>query len=168
MVSVDEALARGKVSPEDACALFDSLPSVTPEEMIGLWKGESFDTGHPSDGQLLESGWFGKRFADDNTVDPLVFHTREGGTFPVDPRRAMALMANGAYLPDVRSQCETTTSKARLRKIEHRGVVSTGMIYNELPIIDNFRKVDENTLLGMMDNIELPGPPFFFIIRRHN
>ena len=40
---------------------------------------------------------------------------------------------------------------ARLREINFRGKVSSAMMYNYLPIIDHFRRVDENTLMGVMD-----------------
>jgi hypothetical protein len=48
--------------------------------------------------------------------------------------------------------------------IEHRGVVTATMSYDALPINDHFRRVDDATLLGVMD---LRGaPPFFFVLRR--
>jgi hypothetical protein len=39
------------------------------------------------------------------------------------------------------------------------------MIYDHLPIIDIFRRVDEDTLLGVMDMRGL-ADPYFFILRR--
>lgn len=40
----------------------------------------------------------------------------------------------------------------QLRKIEFRGVVSTCMIYDDHPVLDHFRYVDENTVAGAMDS----------------
>ena len=40
---------------------------------------------------------------------------------------------------------------ARIREVRYRNKVSTAMIYNYLPIIDHFRRVDDNTLMGAMD-----------------
>ena len=59
----------------------------------------------------------------------------------------------------------TTKPKARLRRMEYRGVVSATMIYDALPILDIFREVDQATLLGLMDLRGMP-QPFFFILRR--
>ena len=41
------------------------------------------------------------------------------------------------------------------------GKVSAAMIYDHLPIIDIFRRVDEDTLLGVMDMRGLADPYFF-------
>ena len=67
-----EAIKAGKVTSDEAYAIFDSLPPTSVEKMIGTWKGEEFPSGHPNDGLLAESGWFGKRFTDADTVDPLL------------------------------------------------------------------------------------------------
>ena len=58
----------------------------------------------------------------------------------------------------------TRKHRARLRAVEHRGVVTAAMVYDHLPIIDFFRRVDDSTLLGVMD---LRGAtPYFFILRK--
>ncbi|MEB3303574.1 MAG: GXWXG domain-containing protein, partial [Cyanobacteriota bacterium] len=49
-------------SMAEALALFDELDPVTPEELIGSWRGEGFATGHPLDGLLEAWHWQGKRF----------------------------------------------------------------------------------------------------------
>lgn len=58
----------------------------------------------------------------------------------------------------------TRKPRARLRDVEHRGVVSAAMVYDHLPIIDHFRAVDDDTLLGVMDM--RGAPPYFFILSR--
>jgi hypothetical protein len=60
---------------------------------------------------------------------------------------------------------QTQQSQARLRMVEYRDRVSATMIYDCLPINDIFRRVDENTLLGLMDFKGVP-QPFFFVLRR--
>lgn len=59
----------------------------------------------------------------------------------------------------------TRKPRARLRMTKYRGKSSATMIYDQLPINDVFRKVDDNTVLGAMDlkGIERP---FFFVLRR--
>ena len=39
------------------------------------------------------------------------------------------------------------------------------MIYDQLPIIDVFRRVDDDTLLGLMDFRAVPLPYFFVLAR---
>ena len=55
--------------------------------------------------------------------------------------------------------------QARLRVVEHRGVASAAMLYDHLPIVDVFRRLDAHTLLGVMDARGI-SQPFFFILRR--
>ena len=51
--------------------------------------------------------------------------------------------------------------------IDFRGKQGVAMVYDDLPIIDHFRKVDENTVVGAMDYKRLSQyPPFFFVLRR--
>ena len=48
---------------------------------------------------------------------------------------------------------------------EYRGVVSATMCYDDLPIHDVFRLVDDDTVLGLMDLRGLE-QPFVFFLRR--
>jgi hypothetical protein len=56
-------------------------------------------------------------------------------------------------------------SAARLRMVNYRGKTSATMSYDNLPINDVFRKVDDNTVLGIMD-LKGMKQPFFFVLRR--
>ena len=49
--------------------------------------------------------------------------------------------------------------------VEHRGVSSAAMLYDHLPIVDVFRRLDAHTLLGVMDARGI-SQPFFFTLRR--
>jgi hypothetical protein len=60
---------------------------------------------------------------------------------------------------------KTEESKARIRMMEHRQKISATMIYDNLPIHDIFRKVDDNTVLGLMDFKGMK-QPFFFLLNR--
>jgi hypothetical protein len=158
----------------EAEALFDSLPAVRPEELVGRYAGRELATGHPMDGLLEASGWYGKQFADVDHVHPLLFRDLGGGIFPVDPRKVPLAIADkvpsavvsrartgfGVLKPALR----TRKHRARLRAVEHRGVVTAAMVYDHLPIIDFFRRVDDRTLLGVMD---LRGAtPYFFVLEK--
>jgi hypothetical protein len=48
-----------------------------------------------------------------------------------------------------------------------RGKVSATMIYDQLPINDVFRKLDDNTVIGVMDN-KHEKEPLFFKLSREN
>jgi hypothetical protein len=59
----------------------------------------------------------------------------------------------------------TSESRARLRMTEYRGKVSATMIYDQMPVYDIFRKLDDNTVLAVMDNKTIKDP-FFFKLNR--
>lgn len=161
-------------SLEDALALYDDLPAVASADLLGAWKGRELRTGHPMDGLLEASGWWGKRFDSVGDVHPLLFADGSGEVFPVDPRKvplgladkvpAGAVARGRRMMPVLRHVVGTSKPRARLRDVSHRGVVSAAMVYDHLPIIDHFRAVDEATLLGVMD---LRGaPPYVFLLSR--
>jgi hypothetical protein len=51
--------------------------------------------------------------------------------------------------------------------VEHRGVATAAMLYDRLPIVDVFRRLDAITLLGLMDARGIP-QPFFFRLHRES
>ncbi|MBH0774912.1 DUF4334 domain-containing protein [Nocardia bovistercoris] len=163
-------------TPDRALALFDRLPAAdVPEIVTGRWRGSEIDTGHPFDGVLGASGWYGKQFDDAETVHPLLFSDTTGKIFAVDPRRVPLSLTGKVPLSGMRAArkslrylgaaLRTTRPAARLRSIEYRGVVSAAMVYDHLPIIDHFRRVDADTLFGVMDMRGLREPYFFVLCR---
>jgi hypothetical protein len=168
-------LERG-TSPATALALFDSLPAAHLDDMPGAWRGCGVPTGHPFDGMLERLGWHGKRFDDVEDAHPLVFAGRNGTLVSVDPVRIpigivvrMPGFVNTAIVARLfrigLPLLHTRKPAARLRMVEHRGVLTAAMIYDALPINDIFRKVDDDTLLGLMD-LRGMEQPFFFTLRR--
>jgi hypothetical protein len=161
---------------EAALAFFDSLPPIEVAPMIGSWRGKGVETCHPIDGLLERFGWHGKRFTGPDGAHPLIFEQMNGGVFSVNPamipvgfvirhadlfRHRLAHWLFRAFGVVLR----TDQPKARLRMTEYRGVVSATMIYDSLPINDIFRKVDDDTVLGVMD-LRFTPQPFFFVLRR--
>lgn len=158
-----------------ALAFFDSLPAVAAEELTGGWHGSGVETGHGLDGLLERYGWWGKRFGSPEEAHPLMFEDARG-RFEVDPagiplgllvrsrgllhQEPLALVARR-----LRRLRRTTRPKARLRMVEHRGVVTAAMVYDALPVLDHFRRVDADTLLAVMDARGV-ADPFFFSLRR--
>lgn len=168
--------ARG-ASTAEAWAFFDTLPAVDVHEMIGRWRGSGLPTAHPIDGLLEAYGWYGKAFTSPEDVQPLLFRHGQGNVVAFHPRRMpinlmvrhpgwlrhkAACRAFAAAAPLLR----TRRPMARLRMMEHRGVASATMIYDHWPILDTFRRVDHDTLLGVMDLRDM-AQPFFFVLRRH-
>ncbi len=168
------ALERGSTT-EEALAFFDSLPPVAIDELRGRWKGSELPTGHPLEGLLERYGWYGKEFIDGETVHPLLFQDANGTIVRVDPRKVPMNVA--PHVPRVASTVArhalsvldpvigTSKPRARLRNVEYRGKVSATMIYDHLPINDVFRRVDDDTVLGAMDQ-RGDDRPFFFVLRR--
>lgn len=161
---------------EAALAFFDLLPPVEVAAMIGSWRGKGVETGHPMDGLLERFGWHGKRFTGPDGAHPLVFDQAKGGVFSVNPAMIpMGLVIRhtdlfrhslaGWLFRTFGFLFRTDQPKARLRMTEYRGVVSATMIYDSLPINDIFRKVDDDTVLGVMD-LRFISQPFFFSLRR--
>lgn len=50
--------------------------------------------------------------------------------------------------------------------ILYRGVNTDSMFYDQVPINDTFKKVDDNTLFGVMDNKAIPDIPYFFVLEK--
>jgi GXWXG protein/Domain of unknown function (DUF4334) len=167
---------RGGAAPADVLALADRLPGVAVEEMTGRWRGAELPTGSPLDGLLTAHRWWGKEVRDADTVHPLLFPDRAGRPRPIDPapaplglvRRAPGLARSAPArlaFTAVRPLLTTHRPTARLRTVVHRGVPTAALVYDRLPVIDVFRRVTPDLLLGLMDMRGLPGP-FAFLLER--
>ena len=164
--------AHQPITTVQALALFDSLAPVDLYFMRGRWKGAEVATGHPRAGLLAATGWYGKLFLDVEQVHPLLFYTRNGhGLYAVDPKflpvdRTLLLFKHLApWARWLLPLLKTRRTKARLRMMEHRGVVSATMVYDEKPIHDIFRRLDENRVFAVMD-LKGETHPYFFTLQR--
>ncbi|HZG39700.1 MAG TPA: DUF4334 domain-containing protein [Nodosilinea sp.] len=172
-----EAVHIGNVSTAEALDIFDSLDTADVNDLIGSWGGASFPTGHPLDGALEAYHWHGKRFESAEHVHPLVFKSMDGSRVSVDPIWALPVVgwldrvsvptseAIGRIFQMSLFLLSTQRSCARLRLTNYRGRETATMIYDALPINDVFRKVDGNTMLGLMD-LKGTKQPFFFVLHR--
>lgn len=141
---LDELAGASDAAPlDDVLELYDALPAVDPAEMLGEWDGGLVPTGHPGEGQLGALGWVGKTFRSADDVDPIVVADPDGGR-----------------------QASDVLGAATLRRVEHRGVATATMVYDRHPIFDHFRRVDERTVLGLMDRKGEPVPLMFYLRRR--
>ncbi len=168
-------LNASKTTTDKALEFFDALEPVNLAFMLGRWQGSELPTDHPMDGLLAASNWYGKEFVDAENVHPLLFSNNRGHIIKVAPKpMAMNWVLKFPVLKQdfmkpllvmINVLLRTERSQARLRMMEYRGKVSATMIYDHLPMNDSFRKVDDNTVFGVMDFKHCP-QPFFFLLKR--
>ncbi|MEL7418575.1 MAG: DUF4334 domain-containing protein [Cyanobacteria bacterium J06555_3] len=173
-IAIKAIAQQGNTTTEEALRIFDELDPVDLGFMLGRWRGSGFPTNHQMDGLLEAISWYGKEFISPEAVHPLLF-SDGNSIFKVDPNPTITNFGLGISIPKSESMkpiygamsklLKTEDSKARLRMMEYRGKVSATMIYDYLPINDVFRKVDDNTVLGLMDFKGMP-QPFFFVLDR--
>ena len=178
MLALADILPNAPTTTEAALQRYDSLPAVETEAMLGTWHGAEVPTGHPLDGMLAASGWWGKQFRDAETVHPLLFPTSDGtALWALNPALAFGGLGLATRIPGIKRRnfagaiatmrpvLAARGPKARLRTTRYRGVDSATMIYDQLPINDVFRKIDDRTVLGAMDlrGIKVP---YFFVLQR--
>lgn len=140
---------------------FRSLPPIEPREMIGLWKGQGIPTGHPFDGVLENLGWFGKRFRPDMRADALLFRAGERRLIAIDPARIpLRLALRFHHVGRTRAARNVFSHLQRgfrakgpvasLKAMTFGGVESAAMVYDNQPIVDHFRRIDEHRIMGAM------------------
>jgi hypothetical protein len=142
-----------RISPQEAFDLYDELDAVELDDMMGVWRGFELHTGHPMEGALENLHWYGKAFHSVNQVDPLLFYKRNGNIFAADPGRIFDKMK---IVP-------SDGGEGRLRMVEHRGRITATLLYDHLPIMDHFRRVSPDVLMGYMDMKGNTEPYFFYL-----
>lgn len=127
----DEFRARTDAIPDaELDAFWADLEPATIEGMLGEWSGGEFVTGHMMNGQLEKARWFGKSFTSPTEVAPLVCLDEQGNKF---------------------SNVEMGKGEASLWLEEFRGEVVATMVYDGQPIHDHFKRVDDDTVMGIMN-----------------
>ncbi|WP_333620185.1 DUF4334 domain-containing protein [Dietzia sp.] len=112
-------------------SLWAELDVASVEEMIGHWSGGDFATGHPASKLLDAIGWHGKWMDSRSDVTPIVVRGQGG-----------ALEANSKAAGG---------GEASLWSIEFRGEYTATMVYDAMPVFDHFKKVDADTVVGVMN-----------------
>ena len=174
---IAQKLLKKTISQKQAADFYDSLPPVTVSEMLGLWQGDEFKTGHPLEGLLKLAGWYGKKFDSADEAHALIFRKDNGQLYAINPALIpINLPINkipkihrliSAVMKLAKPLISTTKSSARLREIKYLGVVTGAMVYDKIAVIDVFRKVDSNTLMGAMDFKNYPSKKtYYFILYR--
>ncbi|QUR69341.1 DUF4334 domain-containing protein [Mycobacterium spongiae] len=124
-----------------------TLSPATIDDMIGQWRGGEFRTGHRMNGALEKAGWFGKTFTSATDVQPLVCLDAQGNKF------SNVAMGKG---------------EASLWLEAFRGEVTATMVYDGQPVHDHFKKIDDDTVLGIMNGkgVRDNGRYFYFYLER--
>ncbi|MEC7118460.1 MAG: DUF4334 domain-containing protein [Pseudomonadota bacterium] len=171
-----QAMITSGATTEQALDFFDALEAVELHMMIGQWRGVGLPTQHLMDGLLESFGWYGKAFFDPDHVHPLLFKINDQ-VAAIDPRWVPISLVAQYQLPlqnllaklstPAKHMMTTSESRARIRMVDFRGKLSATMIYDHFPIFDIFRRIDDNTLLGVMDFKGIK-QPFFFVLYRDN
>ncbi|WP_069234377.1 MULTISPECIES: DUF4334 domain-containing protein [Burkholderia] len=144
---LERMLARGhseRISLQELAAWFAGLPPTGCDFMQGNWTGGVFNTGHPGELMLAQMRWCGKNFNSVEDVAPIVCRDEQG--------HRIVSEAIGA---------------ARLRMISAPGesAPTAAMVYDKHPIIDYFKRLDDDTVLGVMDRKGDAFPLYFYLQR---
>ncbi len=134
-----DMMAAGDAYPvETLMPLFKQLEPVDLDFMVGTWKGGKFDGGAEPD----PINWYGKRFTSPSDVEPLLVRNEEGDVVTFDKLGA-----------------------AQMRMMAFDGMTSAALIYDTQPIMDYFRRVNDDVVIGLGD---IKGKPldFFFHLTR--
>ncbi len=127
----DGLRAAEHADPADLDALWSDLATVEVDEMLGAWRGGDFATGHVASAVLEKVRWYGKRFDSPLEAVPLVCRDENGELHS-------NLAAGGG-------------GEASLWPVGFRGEVTATMVYDKLPVLDHFKKVDADTVMGIMN-----------------
>lgn len=142
-MSVEETLLK-IIRSGEACSaeilmpLFEQLEPAPEEFMIGQWHGGKFDGGADPD----TINWYGKRFISRTLVEPMLCRNEEGEIYVWEK-----------------------FGQAQLREVAFNGKVQACLIYDKMPMMDYFRKVTDDIVLGVGDIKGLPTDFFFWLER---
>jgi hypothetical protein len=168
VMNIQELCHTGSPTQQQMAAAFDALDPVGVDMLVGLWEADPGYAETPGGRLLVESGWWGARFTDAETVDPLLFRSDDGdGLFAADLLRVLALIREGAQnISARRTEVETSAPIGRVRMIEYRGVVTATLVYDQVPVLDYLRAVDNNTVIAAVEGRAMVDRPAYALLRR--
>ncbi|KFZ20447.1 hypothetical protein V501_00127 [Pseudogymnoascus sp. VKM F-4519 (FW-2642)] len=132
------------VTEVEVAAVYNQLEPVDAKFLLGDWTGGDLDTGHIAHKALQGMRWAGKSFRSVDDVDPIIVYDDHN---------------NRVWNKDF--------GHAILREVKFRGIISTAMIYDQFPIIDHFRCVNNDMVAGAMDTKQYgDAGVYYFFLRR--
>jgi Domain of unknown function (DUF4334)/GXWXG protein len=136
-----------RITDAELDAFWATLAPATIDDTLGEWSGGEFDTGHRMNGLLAKAKWFGKTFTSATDVQPLICLNDDDDKF---------------------SNVKLGDGEASLWMAEFRGEVTATMVYDGQPTHDHFKKIDDNTVMGVMNGKHVvdDGRYFYFYLER--
>ena len=134
-----EMIQSGQAYPASVLMpLYEQLEGTSAEFMIGTWKGGKFDGGKEPD----PIKWYGKRFVSSTHVEPLLCRRDDGSVYSYE-----------------------NLGVAQLREMVFGGKVCASLIYDKQPIMDYFRKVTDDLVVGRGETKGTDDDLFFHLTR---
>jgi hypothetical protein len=127
----DVLVAATAPSTAELDALWHDLAPASAGFMVGRWRGGDFATGHPASTLLQKIRWHGKRFDGPLEAHPLICRDESGALY------SNSEAAGGGL--------------ATLWEVCFRGETTATMVYDALPVLDHFKIVDDDTVMGIMN-----------------
>jgi len=141
--------ASNPIDPRRLDALWADLEVVEASSILGLWRGFALPTGHPVERMLARSRWYGKRFVALDDAQPLICRAEDGSLY---------------------SDTSAGKGEASLWNVEFRGEITATMVYDGMAVLDHFKRVSDNTLMGVMNGkprtVLSNGGHFYFRLER--
>ncbi len=158
----------GSLTQADMAVTFDTLNPVSIDMLIGTWKVDPSYAETLGGKMLIESGWWGARFVDAETVDPLLYPKPDGnGVFAADLPSVLAVLSTGERdISARRNEVETSAPIGRLRMVEYRGVLTATLVYDQVPVLDYLRAIDSGTIVAAVEHRGLVHHPDYALLRR--
>lgn len=122
------ARGRGKIPTKELDDFFAILEPVKADEMRGDWRGYCLPTGNKWEWLIKDYilfKWWGKKFLSQGKIKAFIFYF-------------LGLKFNLPF-------CVAT-----INETDFRNKKSVAIVYDYFPIIDYLRKVNENTMMGIM------------------
>ena len=166
----------GRADCANALSCFDALAGVDPGIHDRAMAGRRIADGTSAGWRAGGAGLVWKGVREPWKVHPLLFRARSGAVVPLDPafmpvRVALRWPALAKSAPVrvafavVRPLLHSDHSAARLRAVDFRGKRSAATVYDRQPIVDHFRRIDDDRVLGLMEMRRMERP-FFFLLTR--
>lgn len=142
---VEDLIKRQNLTDDEVWELFDELKPIGPDHFTGAWKGGSVNTNHPTEGKMEALKWAGKDFRSTEDVDPIMVYKEDGSrAWNEDWGHARVSNSWGLCCVLVLGEYKLTLYPPKLRPMQYRDGITTAMIYDDKPIIDYFKYVNES------------------------
>ncbi|ODV89284.1 hypothetical protein CANCADRAFT_3912 [Tortispora caseinolytica NRRL Y-17796] len=167
MRTIDEILESKHLPEKEALEFYLDLEPMELHELRGGWKGSTLYTDHPLDNKMASFGWHGMFFKNNEVVYPSIWNANDGSKFIADPLKVITAVQSSTA-PDIMGSPQsylTTSDSARIRMVVSYDHPTATLIYNNLPIYDSFKRIDDDRIVGLVDMKGVDKPYFFMMTR---